>query len=507
MHTPEPLGRRPRGALRSFAWPLALVAAVGCSRAPVAPLEPERVLAEREATRAAILARLAPALLDTDRAPFESVADARTTSTHLARNPGTGLSLAGAAALARERNPGLRVARARLATREAEARLAGLPPDPTFSFQALRVLESVASTPWMLAGAFDLPLGALALSRPERGAALARLEVARAELAVEESLVAGEVGTLFADLREVRDEIAARARLAERLARLDPVLRALTDADAIRRADKRAFQLERLENERARDLAIAEAARIGAELGRVAGLPGASDRDFHEPQPPERDPDTSGVAGGEEIPDMAALGSAAALAASPPIRLLETERLAAISELIIARRGILLDASAGPAAEYEEGTKRFGAGASIRVPLWNRNRAAIASAHGRADAATLAWRVGLEDAAARLDALVERADALRADLARIEGELAPLAREQLEEVELLASLGDLDVFLLLDAFVRVREVDLERARVVAELARVRIEIEKLAPRAEARVVEVSSIVSPAPSVASFEDPS
>lgn len=499
MNSPEPFGRRPRGALRSFAWPLALVAAVGCSRAPVAPLEPSRVLRERSATRAEILARLAPAPPDSTR---DREDDARTTSTLVAADPpGTGIARAGAEALALERNPGLRVARAGLAASEAEARLAGLPPDPTFSFAALRVLESVASTPWLLAGALDLPLGALALGPPRRQAALARLEIARAELAVEESRVAGEIGTLFVDLQEARAEIAARERLAGRLAGLEPVLRALSEADAIRRADARAFRLERVENERARDLARAEAARLGAELGRVAGLPGATDRDFQTPRSSEDFP------GEEEIPSAAALASATDLPASPTLRLLEAERLAAFSELALARRGVFLDATAGPAAEYEEGTKRIGAGASIRVPLWNRNREAIAAARGRAEAATLAWEVGLEDAAARLEALASRADALRADLARIDGEISPLAREQLEEVELLASLGELDVFLLLDALVRAREVELERARAEAELARVRIEIEKLAPRAEARVVEADSIVSPAPSVASFEDPS
>lgn len=502
-----PVGRRFRASLFGFALFFLPVVLIGCAAPHPEPLSADQVLGSTAQTRAELLTRLEtlvsnpPSFVPPSPVPVEDSEDMDAghadedsdhhddegSDHHADEGPGghaEGAPVASAAfavdpataalvALAVENNPDLLVARAHLAATEAEARLAGIPADPSLSFDVLHVLEAAAETPWLIGGGLELPFGALVLWSPERRAAMAELEAERASLAVEELRVRANFVEVLVELNEKRAEVILREQFAERLGSIIPVIVALSDAGEIRQAEAQTFQLERAQNDRALELARTDVVRVAGELGRIVGLPGAVPEDF-----PVQDFVTSHGSTTFSLDEAHSCPPEefrSRLASSPNVRNREMEYLAATAELALERRAVFADMSAGPASEYEEGSWHAGVGASVTVPLWNRNRAAIAGARARVAAARVAWESELRDVSARLDIRLADAAALRADHERLKSDLAPMARGQLENVKKLAELGDLDVFLLLDALVRMRDVDHDLVHVRAALERVRYE--------------------------------
>lgn len=112
------------------------------------------------------------------------------------------------------------------------------------------------------------------------------------------------------------------------------------------------------------------------------------------------------------------------------------------------------DLTIGPAYDNEEGESRFGVAFSVPLPIFNQNRRAIAEATASRLAAKAAYEAHYEELSGQLDRTIAKAEAAKIRQVFLEQQVAPLVDKQLEDLRKLASLGDLDVVVLLDALTR-----------------------------------------------------
>lgn len=159
-------------------------------------------------------------------------------------------------------------------------------------------------------------------------------------------------------------------------------------------------------------------------------------------------------------------------------RLVRLEREYAVAEaalrLEIARSRP--DLRIGPQVEQEEGTFRIGLFGGLPIPIWNRNRVAIAFAEGQRTAARVAYETALEELVGRFAALSERRVALERGLARFSAGVSPLLDQQRDEAAKRVALGEAGGLALLTAWTRGLEVELEGIELRLERARVEAEL-------------------------------
>jgi outer membrane protein TolC len=145
----------------------------------------------------------------------------------------------------------------------------------------------------------------------------------------------------------------------------------------------------------------------------------------------------------------------------PLIRATEADYEAAERQLRLEVRRQYPDLDIGPSYSLEEGFPRLGFGFGLSLPLWNRNRQAIAQANAARDAAKMQAELTVElvlselaQAEARLDFAGKRREVLSR-------EVIPLVDKQLSESRALLELGEIDVLLLREALTGSLETKLD----------------------------------------------
>ena len=354
---------------------------------------------------------------------------------------GEALTRTEARALALWFHPDLQRARAAAGVALAVAENSGYWPDPTIQGSAANKLGN--QNPWLVTSAIGLtvPLsgqfGLQAQLADERHGS-ARLSALVREVEVRDGLDADWVRWSALTLRAT-----ALRELCGKLAELDRIGSRLLASNQLSRPEARLFSLE-LASRRA-ELAAAEAESAVAlsRLHETMGLPPGST----VPLQPELDV----ASRADEAMDAAPIVAGPRLVAAHRLHV-EAERQL---ELAISRQWPTL--SLFPGWEEEDAVQRPALGFSVPIPLWNRNRLAIAEATAQRDAAESELRAAFEEAAqerARAATLRAAATERRRLLAN---ELVPSCRDQLEDATRLVELGELDPLLLLDAVTRLYE--------------------------------------------------
>jgi cobalt-zinc-cadmium efflux system outer membrane protein len=376
-----------------------------------------------------------------------------------------GVSLAEAEFAALYLNPEVREARARAGVAQARFNEAGWWEDPSFDGDILRFIDD-AEEPWLWGAsvAFSIPLsGRLGVEQ----------DLARSEWTAQRWEALASEWKLATELREAWMEwssaLAKRDLAAGSLQEVESVgtvAERLAQEGILSRPEARVFAIERAR--RTGDLAKAEAEAEEGQL-KIKALLGLA------PEAPL-----------QFVPSLTLAQGALSTEPAERRQLLEQrhpELLQTLAEYQSAEETLRLevrkqypDLEIGPAFEREEGESRLGVGLSVPIPLWNRNRQAIAEAEASREAARAAFEARFE----RLMGDLARAEAslktAQASLAHLEGTLAPLVAEQEEEVRRLAQLGSLDTLLLLEALSTGYEIkqQIVEARGEVALAQVRV---------------------------------
>jgi cobalt-zinc-cadmium efflux system outer membrane protein len=366
-----------------------------------------------------------------------------------------GIDLREAEVLCRLLGPRSREARAEAGISAALAANAGWANDPRLEFDVEHILDSVPE-PWVLGASlgFEIPLSGRLARERERTAADHEAALAAVDRASWE-----DVHALRADwIRWLAtfERLGAETAFLERLEEIAALAGRLAESGSIRRADARLFAIE-IVARKVELLALeAERGRLEAAIKTRIGLaplaPAALVRSSVAPE----------LAGSAEERLAALREHNVAVAEARARREASARRFREET----AKR--LPDLSVSPGIGEDEGVDRALLGISIPLPLWNRNRSAIAAARARLAADDERLLVALEQQAQFLARSEFELATARARRELIEREALPRIREQVAELRALADLGELSSLQILDAL--MREVATRRAWIDADEA-------------------------------------
>ena len=319
------------------------------------------------------------------------------------------LSLDAVAALAVVNNPDLAAQRTRAGVAGAQVFAAGLLPDPTFSIGASQVLSGPDTMLDLTAG-IGLDIASLRTRAVRRAVAVAQERQVRLDLAWAEWQLAGQARVEATRITRLKRIVAlAQASRQSTQSLLDRITRAAARGDiggdrlqSTRLAVLSASETLRLSQ---RDLAIAR-----VELTRQLGLPPEFILRLAEPTPIEPPLSVDALFGLAQVnrTDLAALREGYT-AQEATVRLAVLEQFPNLGITLNTQRDSAGNFLAGPAVD-------------LTLPIWNRNRGAIAvelatreALRAEFDARLFKTRADIAAAEAGIAVAVERrADALNA---------------------------------------------------------------------------------------------
>ena len=348
--------------------------------------------------------------------------------------------------LANVMNPEINRLRLRHATQKKEAQAAGWWDDPALDADVLRLLKGGA---WSAGGALKFTLPLTGIPGLERKAAEAYVEAGQWEILLAEKRLEAEVCVTWQEYEVATAQMELLGAFAQKVAEW------LSQAEKLQRAGEVSpEQVGTLRKASANAQTAAVASRLALPQKRAALLELAG---IHPLQKIK--------VGQTFLSSSPAQNSQTGMSAPPLLNWLDESllishpavmsKLAAFNateqQLRVEIRKQYPEVSLGPALEYDDAWKG-GAAFGVTLPLWNRNRAGIASAEGLREEARQecldAWRAlvyASHNAQAEIEALEEELRILETDVLPAVGKLY---RESLA----LDKLGEMDVFTRFEIF-------------------------------------------------------
>lgn len=394
-----------------------------------------------------------------------------------------GLSLWEAQAVALHFNPRLRLARAAAEVPLANAQEAGWWPDPRFEAELLRFVDRGDKTrfkrdgpsidginaggiettpvgfrrvagdyiddPWIVGAGLSItvPLsGRLAVEKDMRWS---EYEASWRRILVEEWTLITELRSAWLAWSSWKERIDVTRAYVGQLEAIATMAKQLMAAGEMKPTESRLFFVE-LARRRASLLAF-ERQEQESRLGLLSLLGLAPDAPVT--LYPELSLSTTAIPteGRREL----------LLLNHPEIKAAQAEYESAEQQLRWEIRRQYPDLDIGPSYSFEEGLARFGLGLGFVVPLWNRNRQAIAEAYALREQARVRAETVLERKLSELagaQTRLEFASRQRRELLEV---VTPLVERQVEDSRTLLELGEVDVLLLRDALTGLLETKLD----------------------------------------------
>ncbi len=461
-------GRGPRGA----PWALGaacLAAFAGCQSYMARPLDlpaHRAAFLERSADSAPV--RHFAASLHLDSHP-DGHADGHATPFDLA----DGVSIAEAEVIALVYNADLHAARQRALLCLACAGAAGAWEDPVFGLDLARIVESV-DEPWKLGGS-------IGISVPISGRLRLDKLHAEAEQAAEVMRAVQLEWRTRMDLRRAWSRwssLAERGRVAaEDLHRLDELLTVVDlqqRAQAIPPVEANVFRLERTTLAMEHEQMQAQQRLAELRIRRLMGLPPNADLAM---MPWGVEEDRPAVMSADQLndqlhdriasnnPEVAAMAAGYAQAE----RLLEWEVRKQYPDIELA-----------PGLGQEDGRGEVRLGLSLRLPILNANKRAIAEAQTARDAMRLDVEALVERLISDLAAAEVVFESARRQRETVETQLVPMVDEQAAMVRRIIELGEGDTLIMLESLRRERGVRQQLIESRERVALAAIDIAELA---------------------------
>ncbi|HEX2837904.1 MAG TPA: TolC family protein [Phycisphaerales bacterium] len=388
-----------------------------------------------------------------------------------------GVSIAEAEVIALVYNADLHAARQRALLCLACAGAAGAWEDPVFGLDLARIVESV-DEPWKLGGS-------IGISVPISGRLRLDKLHAEAEQAAEVMRAVQLEWRTRMDLRRAWSRwssLAERCRVAaDDLRRLDELLTVVDlqqRAQAIPRVEANVFRLERTTLAMEHEQMQAQQRLAGLRIRRLMGLPPGAELAMtpwgvEEDRPAVMSADQLNDQINHQLQDRIASNNpeVAAMAAgyAQAERLLEWEVRKQYPDIELA-----------PGLGEDDGRGEVRLGLSLRLPILNANKRAIAEAQTARDAMRLDVEALVERLISDLAAAEVVFESARRQRETVETQLVPMVDEQAAMVRRIIELGEGDTLIMLESLRRERSVRQQLIESRERVALAAIDIAELA---------------------------
>lgn len=324
-------------------------------------------------------------------------------------------------------------------------------PNPTVSVSPGRNTSSSGVSPWIVGAGLGFPIETAGKRRHRTAEALHRAEAADLAVASAAWQTRRTVREACLSLAEARETGRAAAESAKACEALTQLMERQHEAGETSAYD---LSAARMAGDRARMAAAEAAGRESvalARMGAALGMPAAAVEGIRLAA--GADPTTA------EMPDAARARRAAMTGRAD---LLAALAVYAASQSALQREiaGQYPNLELGPGYEFDQGDNKWSLGLSLTLPLFNRNRAAIAEAQARREEAAADVRALQERIAGEVDAALAGLRSAQ-DQAAAATSLLAAADHRMAAVEAMRAAGE------------VAGVDVLAAR--AEAAQTRIE--------------------------------
>ena len=361
---------------------------------------------------------------------------------------GDGISLGEAETIALLCNPRLRVARLEARVPLLGAQQAGLWDDPEFGLDVLRILQNVGS-PWVIGTGLMFTVPISGRIRAEQVRAFAEADAALCAAHAAEWAVVFDLRGTWSQWTAAGERVELGEEYLNGLAEVLVLAQAQREANQIGAPQLRVLQLEQARRKGDLIAVRGEQRRLRLKIKRLMGLV------------PEAElallPDFSSVAptleGHAERVHMRAHNIELATS--------QARYRTAEKAFRLEIRKQYPDLKLGPLYEFDQGQDRLGGGLATTLPLWNKNRRAIAEARATRDAAKGSYEARYETIVADLAQAHVQLDVAAQRGAWLREHMAPMADRQLEDLNRLGTMGDLDVLIVKDALTNALETKLQ----------------------------------------------
>lgn len=395
----------------------------------------------------------------------------------IAAQPEHGISRSEARELAKLLHPDARLARRRAGVATAQRDHAGRWLDPQLQSTVQNILEGVPHR-WipMAQIGFTLPINGR-LDKQRKLADRKRDEALIAAWTTEQE-VANELDAAWMRCAAAQQRVALFAQTCEGLTQLEAMATALVDIGALGKPGQRVFRLERSQQQAAQAMAVANERIARLDVLRRIGL----------------HPDARvQMAPAIDIAAFVAEPSArkAALRKSPRLLAHQLEHATAEANLELQVRMQWPDLQLWPGWQEEDGQPRASFGFNVPLPIFTGNDPAIAQATAVREQTAEALRAEFEQLVQELAMAEIRRDAAEQQAASF-AELLQVAAEQVRDSRELAEAGQLDALLMLDALMRVHNVQVQAIAAQETAAHATISINTLLTDPQSQLPATSS---------------
>lgn len=345
-----------------------------------------------------------------------------------------GMTLAEGEVVALFYNPDLRLARLGAGVTLATAEHVGRWQDPEFGFDGAEVLSPEGPFEYGLTLSLTIPVsGRLAL---EAARARAEHQVELRRIVDQEWTVRSRVRLAWAAWSAAQERAQLLEDASAKAESLGRLVDTLEKTGTLRRVESRMMRTAVARMRADTERAVFEAERNRIELFSLMGV--------HPRASVELIPAVAHV----KLPEDQSLDRL--IAANTSLAVHRAEHEAAERALRLEIRKQYPDLVLGGGYGYEDGDQLL-LGIGIRVPIWNRNAQGIAEARAQRELVRARGEVALERLAGELAFAQSRCDSSAKQVRLFETELIPAYQAQAGEIETLASLGEVDVLLMLES--------------------------------------------------------
>ena len=393
-------------------------------------------------------------LLDVDPVRGYAASLARNAGDETPFNIADGLSLHEAQAIALHFNPQLRIARAEAHVPLTGAQEAGWRPDPRVEAEILRFLDrrkgdDFIDDPWIIEAGLSvtIPLsGRLAVEKELRWS---QYNVAwRGILEAEQDLLT-RLRAAWLEWSASQERLTITRDYIEKLESVADMAQTLMSAGRIKPMEARLLLIETVRRRAAVLLLEGEVEQNRLALMALLGL------SPHAPVSFQADLSIPRI----DVPTDQR--REVLLNRHWRIKIAEANYERAEQQLRLEIQRQYPDLDIGPSYSLEEDFERFGLGFGLPIPLWNRNRQAVAETSAAREAARLKVQTTIENVTSTLTMAESRLHSAQRQRAIILEQVAPLVEKQMEDSRTLLELGEVDVLLIRDALTGSLETRLD----------------------------------------------